>query len=65
MDFITTQQAAEKWCVGVRWVQTLLKRGSIEGAVRFGNAWMIPIDAPKPADGRVNNHRQPKKDAAR
>ena len=64
MDYITTQQAAEKWGVGSRWVQALIKRGSIEGAIRFGNVWMIPKDAPKPADGRRNNRRQPKKETS-
>ena len=61
MDYITTGQAAEKWGVSARWVQMLLKRGSIDGAVRFGRDWMIPKDAPKPEDGRKNNRRQPKK----
>jgi len=64
MDYITVQQAAEKWNVTQRWVQALVKRGSIEGAIRFSRVWMIPKDAPKPSDGRVNNRRQPKKEEA-
>jgi hypothetical protein len=31
MDYITTQQAADNWNVSTRWVQALIKRGSIEG----------------------------------
>ena len=58
MKYITVRQAAEKWCVTERWVQALLKRGSISGAARFGRAWMIPEDAGKPADGRVRNGRK-------
>lgn len=52
MDYISTQQAAEKWGVSIRWVQVYLKRGRIEGAVRFGRDWMIPKEAKKPSDGR-------------
>jgi hypothetical protein len=61
MDFITTQQAADKWGVTLRNVQYYLKHNRVAGAVRFGHAWMIPKDAPKPADGRIHNRRQPKK----
>ena len=52
MDYLTVQQTAEKWGVTPRWVQALIKRGSIDGVVRFGHAWMIPNDAEKPEDGR-------------
>jgi hypothetical protein len=62
MDYITVRQAAEKWNVTPRWVQALVKRGSIDGVIRFGDVWMIPKDAQKPPDGRVNNRRQPKKE---
>ena len=58
MDYITAQQAADKWGVSLRWVQAYLTQGSIEGAVRFGRAWMIPKAAEKPSDARVNNRRQ-------
>jgi len=64
MDYITVRQAAEKWGVKIRWVQTYLENNRIEGAERPGNEWMIPKDAEKPADGRVNNHRRPKKETA-
>ena len=52
MDYISTQQAAERWGVSVRQVQIYLKNKRIEGAVRFGRDWMIPKDAEKPFDGR-------------
>ena len=60
MDYITAQQAADKWGVSLRWVQTYLTQGRIEGAIRFGRAWMIPNAAEKPSDGRVNNRRRVK-----
>ena len=61
MDYLTVTQTAEKWGVTPRWIQALVQRGSIAGAVRFGPVWMIPKDAEKPADGRRNNRHQPKK----
>ena len=59
MEYLTTQQTAEKWNVTTRWVQALIKRGSIEGAIRFGNVWMIPQEATKPVDKRWKINRQP------
>ena len=55
MDYLTAQQAAEKWGVSLRWVQTYLKNERIEGAIRFGHAWMIPKNNDKPRDARIKN----------
>lgn len=52
MNGMTTKEAAEKWDVTPRQVQLLCAKGRIPGAVRFGNAWVIPADAQKPQDGR-------------
>lgn len=52
MNGITTKEAAEKRGVTPRQVQLLCAQGRIPGAVRFGNAWVIPVDAQKPKDGR-------------
>lgn len=61
MDFLTARQIAEKWGVSLRHVQALLKAGRIPGAIQPARDWLIPKDAVKPSDGRVNNRRQPKK----
>ncbi len=53
MKYINITQAAGKWNLTVRRVQDLCKSGAILGATRFGRAWMIPEDAPKPMDGRT------------
>lgn len=52
MNGITTKKAAVKWGVTPRQVQLLCAKGRIQGAIRFGNAWVIPEDAQKPQDGR-------------
>ena len=59
MNGITTKEAAEKWGITPRQVQLLCAQSRIPGAVRFGNAWVIPADAQKPKDGRCE--RTPKK----
>ncbi len=59
-DHITIAEAAEKWELSVRQVQNLCKSGGIDGAVRFGHAWMIPKDAPKPIDRRTRQAREQK-----
>jgi len=57
LDWITPQQAAEKWGISDRRVQALCANGRVNGAVRLGRGWLIPKDTPKPSDGRVNNRR--------
>ncbi len=52
MAYINITTAAENWGITPRRVQELCKTGAIDGATRFGRAWMIPDTAEKPADGR-------------
>lgn len=52
MDYITAQEAADKWGVTRRYVQVLCVKGRIEGAMKMANLWLIPQDAEKPADKR-------------
>ncbi len=59
-DYIVISEAAKKWGVSIRQVQNLCKSDAIAGAVRFGHAWMIPKDAPKPIDGRTKQARASK-----
>ena len=53
MEFMTTKEAVKKWNISERRIRKLLKEGRIEGAVKNGNSWNIPIDALKPVDKRV------------
>ncbi len=52
MEFMTTKDAVEKWNISERRIRKLLQDGRIEGAVKVGNNWNIPINANKPADKR-------------
>jgi len=53
MDFMTTKEAVKKWNISERRIRQLLQDGRIEGAVKNGNSWNIPVDAVKPVDKRV------------
>ena len=53
MEFMTTKEAVEKWNISERRIRQLLQDGRIEGAVKVGNSWNIPIDAGKPVDKRI------------
>lgn len=57
MEFMTIKEAAEKWNISVRRVQTICNDGSIEGAMKFGGVWAIPKDAEKPVDRRIKSGR--------
>ena len=53
MIYIKASVAAEKWGISPRRVRMLCAEGKIPGAIQKGKLYMIPEDAPKPADGRV------------
>lgn len=59
-DYITIAEASESWGLSQRQVQHLCTLGSVEGAVKFGRAWMIPQDASKPIDRRTKQARENK-----
>ncbi|MDR0381248.1 MAG: helix-turn-helix domain-containing protein [Oscillospiraceae bacterium] len=47
-DFVTVHEIAARWNISIRQVQKLCLEDKIPGVFRFGNAWAIPQDAPKP-----------------
>lgn len=53
MEFITTKEAVKKWNISERRIRQLLQDGRIEGAIKNGNSWNIPVDAIKPVDKRI------------
>ena len=52
MDYLTVKEAGEKWGITGRMATYYCEAGRIDGAVKKGNLWLVPIDAEKPADGR-------------
>ena len=53
MEYMTTKEAVKKWNIIERRIRQLLSDGRIEGAVKVGNSWNIPIDTLKPTDKRI------------
>lgn len=52
MDYLKIEDMAKLWNISPRRLQTLCAAGRVEGATRFGRAWMIPAQAVRPVDGR-------------
>ena len=63
MEYLNITEVAEKWGISPRRLQTLCANGKIEGATRFGKAWMIPKTAQKPVDGRTKVGKKSNMDA--
>ena len=59
-DYMTAQEAAEKWNVSLRWVQRLCKENRIDGAMNINRVWLIPKVAKKLVDKRrkVTNYEE-------
>ena len=61
MNYLSVSQAAGKWSISPRGIQILCGEGRIPGAMRVGTLWVIPEDAPKPADARIKSGKYIKK----
>ena len=53
VEYMTTKEAADKWGIKIRRVQTLCENGQVENVSRLGQIWVIPKESPKPIDGRT------------
>lgn len=62
MEYMTIKEAAEKWGISVRRVQTICNEGMVEGTIKFGGVWAIPINATKPIDKRIKSGKYLKSD---
>lgn len=63
MEYITTKEASEKWGISPTRITILANQGRIAGARRAGKYWLIPIDAEKPMDKRMNRGDSAEADA--
>ncbi|MCM1235260.1 MAG: helix-turn-helix domain-containing protein [Ruminococcus flavefaciens] len=55
MDYMTVKEAAEKWNLSTRRIQTLCTNGQVPGAMKFGREWAIPNECEKPVDARIKS----------
>ena len=58
MEYMTVTQAAEKWGVAVRTVRLYCECGLLDGVIRKGKKYMIPVEAKKPIDRRKVRYKQ-------
>ena len=54
-NWMTCREAAQRWACSERWISILCKSGKVPGAEKRGRGWLIPVDAPRPADGRIKS----------
>lgn len=57
-EYMTAQEAAERWSISVRRVQRLCKENRIEGVLNVNRVWLIPKNALKPADRRYKINKK-------
>ena len=55
-DYNSVKDAAQMWGISERRIQKLCEQQRIDGAVRFGHAWAIPLTAEKPQDMRCKKN---------
>lgn len=58
MEYISAKEAAEKWGISKRRVQKLCEEGRIEGVIKVGLVWAIPLTARKPQDKRKRKYKK-------
>lgn len=61
MEYVTIKEISQRWRLGSRVVTLYCSDGRITGAIKKGNLWLIPKDAPKPLDGRRRKNDHPTK----
>lgn len=57
-EYMTAQEASERWDISVRRVQRLCKEKRIEGVININRVWLIPKTAKKPADSRYKENKK-------
>lgn len=55
VGYMKISEAAKKWGIGERRINTLCLQGRLEGAVKFGTTWAIPMSVEKPKDERIKS----------
>lgn len=53
IEYLTVKEAGKKWGISGRMVTIYCNADKIDGAIKKGNLWLVPINAEKPLDGRT------------
>lgn len=57
MEYLTSVEMSEKWNITPRRVSILCAEGRVEGAVKKGKTWLLPVKAEKPNDARLKSNK--------
>ncbi len=57
MEYLTAIEAAKKWKISSRMVAYYCEAGRVEGAIKMGKTWLVPIHASKPVDKRYSKKK--------
>lgn len=57
-EYMSVKEVEKKWGISERRIQKLCEEKHIDGVVRFGHAWAIPIDTEKLKDRRNKQERK-------
>lgn len=57
MDFLTAAEIAKLWNISSRMAAYYCESGRIDGAVKKGKTWFIPVHSEKPSDKRRSKQR--------
>ena len=55
MEYTSSERISKLWGISPRQIRKYCSIGLIEGAVKNGKSWGIPIDAKRPKDNRVKS----------
>ena len=48
MEYMSVEEAAQKWGISIRSVQLHCQKGNVVGAILRGRSWGIPVSAARP-----------------
>lgn len=57
MEYMSIKEASKIWNISDRRIRILCSEGRIEGAVKIGRNWTIPLNTKKPIDGRTGKRK--------
>lgn len=57
MQYLSITQIAEKCGLPARRVNVLCSEGKIDGAIKIGSYWAVPVTVEKPKDGRIKSRK--------
>lgn len=60
MEYISTKEIAKRWGITSSRVTVMCSTGKIPGALKKGKMWMVPYNAERPKDNRVNTEKKEK-----